>query len=112
VVSSPRSAAAVAGPGDLDVRDVSGGASLRVRVTPRSKHDAIGGTREGALIVRLTAPPVDGAANSGLARVLGKALGVAPSAIELVKGATGRDKVVHVSGRTASEIRAALAAYL
>jgi uncharacterized protein len=94
------------------VRDVGGGASLRVRVAPRSKRDAISGTREAALVVRLTAPPVEGAANTALTRVLAKALGVAPSAVELLRGATGRDKLVHVSGRSASEIRAALAAYL
>ena len=108
----PTSVAPAAVAGDLDVRDVPGGASLRVRVTPRSSRDAVSGTRDGALVVRLTAPPVEGAANLALARVLAKVLGVAPSAVELVRGATGRDKVVHVSGRTASEISAALAARL
>jgi uncharacterized protein len=94
------------------VRDSRGGASLRVRVTPRSKRNAIAGARDGAVLVRLTAPPVEGAANTALAQILAKALGIAPSAIELVRGATGRDKLVRVSGRTASEVRAALAAHL
>jgi len=94
------------------VRDVPGGASLRVRVTPRSARNAVAGTREGALVVRLTAPPVEGAANAALARILARALDVAPSAIELLRGASGRDKLVRVTGRTASEVRAALAADL
>ena len=59
--------------------------------------------------MRLTAPPVEGAANAALARLLAKAFGIAPSGIELVRGAAGRDKLVRVSGRTASEIRATLA---
>ena len=94
------------------MRDVPGGASLRVRVAPRSARNAVAGTREGALVVRLTAPPVEGAANAALARILARALDVAPSAIELLRGASGRDKLVRVTGRTASEVRAALAAYL
>ena len=94
------------------MRDVAGGASLRVRVTPRSKRDAIAGARAGALVVRLTAPPVEGAANTALARTLARALDVAPSAIELMRGASGRDKLVRVSGRTASQVRAALAVHL
>jgi uncharacterized protein (TIGR00251 family) len=112
VASRPESKVAATAPSALDVRDAVGCASLRVRVTPRSKRDAIGGTRDGALVVRLTAPPVEGAANAALARLLAKALGVAPSAIELVRGVTGRDKLVHVRGRTASDIRAMLAAHL
>ena len=65
----------------LDLRDGEGGITLRVRVQPRASRDALGGEREGALVVRLTAPPVEGAANEALARFLGKALGVAPSAV-------------------------------
>jgi uncharacterized protein len=54
--------------------------TLRVRVQPRASRDALAGEREGALVVRLTAPPVEGAANEALARFLGRTLGVAPSA--------------------------------
>jgi uncharacterized protein YggU (UPF0235/DUF167 family) len=49
-------------------------------------------------VVRLTAPPVEGAANWALARFLGRALGVAPSAVRVVSGASGRNKVVSVAG--------------
>jgi uncharacterized protein len=72
--------------------------SLRVRVQPRAERDALAGTRQGALLVRLTAPPVDGQANAALARVLARALGVPPSAVELRQGATGRDKLVRLHG--------------
>ena len=86
----------------LDVRDTPEGLTLRVRVQPRASRDAIGGEREGALVVRLTAPPVEGKANEALARFLGRALGVPPSAVRVVQGASGRDKRVAVAGVSAA----------
>ncbi len=82
----------------LDLRDAKGGITLRVRVQPRASRDALGGEREGALVVRLTAPPVEGAANEALARFLGRTLGVAPSAVRVVSGTAGRNKVLSVAG--------------
>ncbi len=73
-----------------------------MRVQPRASRDALAGERAGALVVRLTAPPVEGAANEALARFLGKALGVPPSAVRIVAGATGRNKVVTVAGLDAA----------
>lgn len=89
----------------LDLRDTDGGMTLRVRVQPRASRDALGGERDGALVVRLTAPPVEGAANEALARFLGKALGVAPSAVRVVSGVSSRNKVVSVSGLDAASAR-------
>ena len=89
----------------LDLRTSGAFLTLRVRVQPRASKDALGGEREGALVVRLTAPPVEGAANEALARFLGKALGVAPSAVRVVSGASGRNKVVSVAGLDAATAR-------
>jgi uncharacterized protein (TIGR00251 family) len=94
----------------LDIRDTDAGLTLRVRVQPRASRDAFAGEREGALVVRLTAPPVEGAANDALARVLGKALGVAPSAVQVVTGTSGRNKVVSVAGVDAATARKRLGA--
>jgi hypothetical protein len=94
----------------LDLRETGGGLTLRVRVQPRASRDAVSGEREGALVVRLTAPPVEGAANEALARFLGKTLGVAPSAVRVVSGATGRNKVVSVAGLDAATARDRLGA--
>lgn len=77
---------------------------------PRASSDAIGGTRQGALVVRVTAPPVEGQANAALARVLGRALGVPPTSVEVVRGASGRDKQVRVRGLDAASVRARLEA--
>ena len=94
----------------MDLRDTADGLTLRVRVQPRSSKDALAGEREGALVVRLKAPPVDGAANEALARFLGKALDVAPSAVRIVSGASGRNKLVAVSGVSVATARARLSA--
>jgi uncharacterized protein (TIGR00251 family) len=89
----------------LDLRDTGDGLTLRVRVQPRASRDALFGEREGALVVRLTAPPVEGAANEALVRFLGKALGVASSAVRVVSGTAGRNKVVSVAGVDAATAR-------
>jgi len=89
----------------LDLRDHAFGLTLRVRVRPRAAKEGLAGEREGALVVRLAAPPVEGAANEALARFLGKALGVAPSAVRVVRGAAARDKVVSVAGLDAATAR-------
>jgi len=82
--------------------------TLKVRVQPRASRDALAGEREGALVVRLVAPPVEGAANEALGRFLAKALGVAPSAVRIVAGGSGRNKVVAVAGLDAAAALARL----
>jgi uncharacterized protein len=85
-------------------------ARLRVRVIPRAKRNQIAGWREGALVVRLTAPPVEGAANKLLKRFLAAELGVRPSDIEIVTGGTSREKLLDLEGISESELRARLGA--
>lgn len=90
----------------LDVRDSEAGVTLRVRVQPRASRDALVGEREGALVARLRAPPVEGAANAALQRLLARALHVAPSSVEILRGASGREKILRVSGVKADAVRA------
>ena len=80
-------------------------ATLGVRVQPRASRDAVLGWRDDVLRVAVTAPPVEGEANHALVRLLARALGVAPSAVSVVRGERGRDKVVRVAGVTGAEIR-------
>jgi uncharacterized protein (TIGR00251 family) len=80
-------------------------ATLRVRVQPRASRDGIVGFRpDGVLAVRVAAAPVDGEANAAVGALLAEALGVRKSAVSIVRGERGRDKVVRVSGLTAAEI--------
>ena len=71
---------------------------LRVRLQPRAKRNELVGVREGTLVVRVTAPPVDGKANAALCKLLAKRLGVPPSTVAVVRGQSAREKVVHVDG--------------
>ena len=94
----------------LDLRDTGGGVTLRVSVKPRASRDALGGERAGALVVRLSAPPVEGAANEALQRFLGRTLGIAPSAVQILKGLAGRHKLVAIAGLDAATARERLGA--
>ncbi|MDW5596283.1 DUF167 domain-containing protein [Conexibacter stalactiti] len=71
---------------------------VNVRLQPRSKRSEVVGVREGALLVRVTAPPVDGKANAALCKLLAKTLGVPPTTVAVVRGSSARDKVVRVDG--------------
>ncbi len=85
----------------------SGGVLIDVRVVPRSGRAGVAGTRDGALLVRLHAPPVEGAANAELVETISKALGVPKRAVSIVSGERGRLKRVRVEGVTEEFVRAA-----
>lgn len=76
------------------VRRVGGRIFLTVRLSPRASANAIAGERGGALLVRVTAAPVDGAANDALVATLAKLLRVAPGEVRIERGATARTKLV------------------
>ena len=73
-------------------------ADLPVRVQPRAKRDEIAGERGGALLVRVTAPPVDGKANQAACALVAKRVGVPKSAVSVLRGESSRDKVLRVDG--------------
>jgi uncharacterized protein (TIGR00251 family) len=81
---------------------------IALRVTPRSGRDEVLGWQDGALRVRLRAPPVDGKANEALRRLLAERLGVALSAVTIVSGETSRLKRVRVDGLEEASLREAL----
>lgn len=80
------------------LREVPGGVVLNLRVVPRASANAIAGLQGDALKVRVTAPPVDSAANEEVVRFLAASLGIPRGAIRLVRGAGGRQKQVLVQG--------------
>jgi uncharacterized protein YggU (UPF0235/DUF167 family) len=94
-------------PGEA-VREHPEGASLRVRAVPGARATGTDGLRGGALRVRVAAPPVDGKANAALLAFLAGRLGLRPRDLRLAAGASGRDKLVVIPGRTPEQVRAAL----
>ncbi|MGH9257568.1 MAG: DUF167 domain-containing protein [Vicinamibacterales bacterium] len=81
--------------------------TIDVRVIPRAARSGLAGIRDGALLVRVNAPPVEGAANAGLIEVLAKALRVPKGAVTIVSGERNRLKRVRVEGVTEEFVRAA-----
>ena len=75
-----------------------------VRVTPRAAREAVGGEREGSLLVRVTAAPTEGAANDAVIRALARALDIAPSEIRIERGGAGRLKTVSAPARAAEAL--------
>ena len=92
------------------IQPAPGGIVLDVRVIPRAAKAGIAGVRDGALLVRLTAPPVDGAANAELIGIIADALEVAQRAVSLTSGDRSRRKRMHVAGISVDQATARLAA--
>jgi uncharacterized protein len=66
------------------------------------------GERAGEVVIRVTAPPVEGKANAALCDLVARAAGVAPSAVRVLRGAGARDKVLRVEGVAEADLRRAL----
>jgi uncharacterized protein len=83
-------------------------ARITVRLQPRAHRDEIVAARGGVLLVRVTAPPVDGRANRALCRLVADRIGVAPSRVTVIRGERSRDKLVAVDGLDQARAAAAL----
>lgn len=95
-------------PGELALRPGGEGTLLPVRVTPRAGRTGVDGIVDGALRVRLTAAPVEGAANAALIEFVAHLLDLPKSAISLTSGATARSKMLLVHGLAPDAVRARL----
>lgn len=85
-------------------------ATIIVHVVPRARKTELAGHHGDAIRIRLAAPPVEGAANDALIRFLSTLLDLPRSAITIVRGATGRRKVVSIDGLTIDAVRRQLLA--
>ena len=90
------------------VQATATGVLLRVRVQPRAHAERWEGVRGSQLRLRLTAPPVEGAANQACLAFIAKTLGVSRTQVHLQTGEKRRDKVVHVAGVTPLQVMTAL----
>jgi uncharacterized protein (TIGR00251 family) len=72
--------------------------TVEIKVTPRASRDEIVGMRDGVLAIRVTAAPVDDAANRAALKLIAKRAGVAPSRVRIARGARGRRKRIEIDG--------------
>jgi len=82
---------------------------ISVRVTPRASTNAVTGYVDGVLHIRLTAPPVEGAANEACCAFVAGLLGVAKSNVSVSGGAHNRNKVLLVKGQPSEQVSQVLA---
>ena len=80
------------------------GLTFAVRIVPRASRSEIAGEHNGALRVRIAAPPVSGAANRELVRTLAKIFKLPQNAVEIVSGATSKNKTVRRRGADAATL--------
>jgi len=93
----------------IEIKEREEKVSFAVRVAPRARRDAIEGEYQGALKVRLTAPPAEGRANDALRRLLAERLNAPVSAVRIVAGEKSRIKRVEIAGVTRKQVIALLA---
>ena len=82
--------------------------TFAVRVQARSRRDQVLEVRDGIVVVRVTAPPLDGRANEALRRLLADRLGIRVANVAIVGGQRSRDKLVRVDGIEPAAVDAAL----
>lgn len=87
------------------IRPTATGVELDVRVIPRARETRLAGERNGALLVRVSAPPVDDAANERLVEYFARLTQRPRSAIRLVSGARGRAKRLAIDGISLDSMR-------
>ncbi|PYR31016.1 MAG: hypothetical protein DMF92_06780 [Acidobacteria bacterium] len=87
------------------IRETAAGVEIDVRVIPRARKTALGGVRDDALVVRLAAPPVEGAANEAIVDYFAALLRLPRRAVRIVSGERGRRKRIALAGVTAETVR-------
>jgi uncharacterized protein (TIGR00251 family) len=92
----------------INIREKDGALIFAVRVVPRASKSEIVGCHDGALKVRLAAPPVDGQANEELIKLLAKEFGVAKSDVSILSGQTSKTKQLSISNGNKEKLDAIL----
>jgi uncharacterized protein (TIGR00251 family) len=89
----------------IPVHESSAGVTFAVKLHPRARKNAITGELGGTLKLSLTSPPVEGRANKACTEFFAKLLKVPRSSVTIASGQTSRQKMIHVSGLSAEEVR-------
>ena len=96
----------------IEIREKAGGVQFAVRVIPGASKNEVAGIQDGALKVRLTAPPVEGKANRACVEFLAGLLGVRRAALAIIAGEKSRKKTVSVDGMDRGELESRLKSLL
>ena len=89
----------------IPIRESNSGVTFAVKLHPRAKSNAVTGEVGDALKVSLTAPPIDGKANTACVEFFAKLLKVPRSSVTIASGQTSRAKVMRIAGLSAEELR-------
>lgn len=81
----------------LRITRIATGTRIEIRVMPRAPRNGLDGVRDGRLVVRVTAPPVDSAANEAALGLLARTLGLPRSALRISAGLTHRNKTIDIA---------------
>jgi len=92
------------------LKETAGGILLSVKLQPRASKNEIGEPLGDELKIKVTAPPVDAAANQALIELLAEALGCSRGKVELIRGHTSRHKTVRLHGFSLEGVRGKFAA--
>jgi uncharacterized protein len=87
------------------VKEAADSVTLSLRIQPRASKNEIIAMEGGGLKIRLTAPPVDGAANDALVRFLAETFAVSRSQVEIASGHASRDKIVRINGVSEADVK-------
>ena len=92
----------------IEINEKQGAVTVKVRVQPRASRTEIIGEHDGAIKLRVAAPPVDGKANEECRRFLAKLLKVSATSVEIISGDSSRDKVIRIRSISARRVLEAL----
>jgi uncharacterized protein (TIGR00251 family) len=87
----------------IDLVEMDGSLTFPVRVIPRASRSEVVGEHDGSLKVKLASPPVDGAANAELIKMLAKRFGVSRADVEIISGETSKNKRIKIKNLSRSE---------
>ena len=88
----------------IQFKEDARGVTFGVRIFPRASRSEVAGEHDGAFRIRIAAPPVEGAANRELIRLLAKKFGFAQNSVEIISGNTSKNKIIRIAGATLDQL--------
>jgi uncharacterized protein len=96
----------------LKISESNAGLVVRLHVQPRAKRCEVAGLHDGALKIRVAAPPVDDAANRAIIKFLSKSLGIPKSQLQILAGDKSRDKILQIRGLSLADFQARISSHI